>query len=53
MPKDMMGTILGARNSVVNQIVLALMILHLDGRGKRPPVQLKVYFLSGMRKQGN
>ena len=28
----MMGTILGARNSVVNQIALALMILHVDGR---------------------
>ena len=28
----MMGTILDARNSVVNQIVLALMILHVDGR---------------------
>lgn len=49
----MMGTILGARNSVANQIVLALMILHLDGRGKQPPVQLKVYFLGGTKKQGN
>ena len=49
----MMGTILGARNSVVNQIVLALMILHVDGRGNQPPVQLKVHSLGGMKNQGN